>query len=268
MHSMSHRQHADTVKGFDYGQEAVPDCDCGHDAQAPGQACPATPAPVPPGTTLSPTPTPPRAKTKPSLRRAASDVPLADPDTLPGVPEKPARISKAYEAAARKTAYQIYEELNNSRSLEGVAHNGGFDLADVTRWAQEDNWEQMFQADKREVEALAIQEGNPTQAIKLRASMKVDCLHALERDISCEDAKYGLKQTERKAIFDMVKDLTDSEVGADKMRAGKIIILMDKDAYVQAAMSRKDQLKSQQDENLYDQMVEKYVPKKQAEAVS
>ena len=255
-----------TVAGYDYGEEAAAERVSGLAGSETVTPAPAGRVGQTPGSTLSVSPAAPRAKTKSSNRAhrplAASDVPLPDPDSLPGVPEKPAKVAKAFEAAARKTAYQIYEELNTSRSLEGVANNGGFDLEDVKRWAEEDRWEEHFQEDRREIEHLAISEGNPTQAIRLRAAMKVDCLHALERDIACTDSKYALKQTERKAIFDMVKELTDSEIGTDKMRPGKIIVLMDKEAYAKAAMSRKEQLTEQLDEKVYDKMVEQYLPKK------
>lgn len=270
----THKHDAGTVAGYGYGQESVSmpiSKLSGSDlVEAVKDLVDGAIAGPTPGTTLRSPATTPRTKTESSrpgkhpgvpVSHSASEVPLSRPDDLPDVPSVPAKVSHFYATAARKTAYQIYEELNRSRSLEAVVSRGGFSLEDVTRWSKEDDWEGQFQADKAEVEALALQEGNPVQAIKLRASMKVDCLWALERDISCTDAKFGLKQTDRKAIFEMVKELTASELEPGKMRPNKIFILMDKEAYERNKMSRKDQVSTAQDEKLYDDMLAKYRPK-------
>lgn len=208
------------------------------------------------GSTSRPEATPRRVATKSSDPDILPHPPLPpeiSSDSLPDIPSAPSKISHTFEAAAARTAYQIFEDLGRNRSLEMVAEKGGFDLADVTKWSQENHWEEMYKADQSEAASLSMSEGNPVQAIRLRAAMKVDLQRTLELSIQ-DPEHYGLRPVDRKAIFEMVRQLTDTEVGADKMRPGKIIVLMDRDAYERAKEPRAIQIKEQKDDKLYEEM--------------
>jgi hypothetical protein len=238
--------------------DARPAAGAGASGLARGTGSTSPPAPAPSGIGTKP----PQSHVSPGTSRNHDDdqtdllSDFTDIDALPDMPTQPAKhILPRYQEAAARTAYQIYEDLGTKRSLELVADQGGFTLQDVQTWAREYHWEETYLQEQAEAARIALSEGNPTQAIRLRESLKASLQHTLELSIS-DPVKYGLKPADRKAIFDMVKELTDTDMDRDQMRPGKIIVLMDREAYERANESRAQQIQEQKDDELYEKMHE------------